>query len=258
MWREIWTVYGGGRDAYGGAAGCFALIPLLGLLSLALTPLLRRQAMMRSLLLATAVIVLVLPFVPNLLSGGTMPYRSLIGVPVALWVMTILALEAGGARMRMLGVGVALLAGLQILVVAGRFQAADAMAARSDERLAAMFYVGIETARAAAGDVGQTKVEFFGAPPPLRMPYPQIETVGARVFDWDGGNPIRIVALYKVLGYAGIDAVSPEERRRLLPQFATMGAWPATTAVRVVDGVTLVKLGDQPDFVHAAIMTNHP
>ena len=93
-------------------------------------------------------------------------------------------------------------------------------------------YTRITEVRAAADAAGQSKVDFFGAPPALRTPYPRVETVGAPVFEWDGGNPYRIAALYRVLGYRGIVAVTPSERARLLPQFAAMPAWPAPDSVR--------------------------
>jgi hypothetical protein len=49
--------------------------------------------------------------------------------------------------------------------------------------------------------------------------------------------------------------VTPQERQSLLPEFAKMDVWPAKDSVRVVGDVTLVKLGDQPDDIHAALMS---
>ena len=228
---EARSVYGGDRDIYGLFAWSFLLIPVPGIVALILTPHLRDRLVTRSMVLALAVAILVLPFAQNLLSGGLMPYRSLIAVPVAVWFLAFAGLEQGGIIVRRVAHTILAFASLQILVIFAQFQAADALAWQHDLRLAEAIYTRITEVRAAADAAGQSKVDFFGAPPALRTPYPRVETVGAPVFEWDGGNPYRIAALYRVLGYRGIVAVTPSERARLMPQFAAMPAWPAPDAV---------------------------
>jgi hypothetical protein len=251
---EMRAVYGGSRGVYGIFAWSFALIPLIGLLALASTNGLRGQPAMRGIALVLSAAMLALPFAQNPLSGGEMPYRSLAAVPAAMWFFAFMGLEAGGNLIFCSAATVAVVAAAQTLYIFALFQAADAVAGRYDERLAGAIYTRIEEAREGSGGREQSKVEFFGAPMRLQTPYPRIETVGAPIFEWEGGNPYRIVSLFKVLGYRKIDPVTKQERINLTPEFGAMAAWPAKSAIRVVGDVTLVKLGDTPGSVHTELM----
>ena len=133
---EARSVYGGDRDIYGLFAWSFLLIPVPGIVALILTPHLRDRLVTRSMVLALAVAILVLPFAQNLLSGGLMPYRSLIAVPVAVWFLAFAGLEQGGIIVRRVAHTILAFASLQILVIFAQFQAADALAWQHDLRLA--------------------------------------------------------------------------------------------------------------------------
>jgi hypothetical protein len=252
---QMMGVYAGNRNVYGSTAWALGLIAPLGLLALGFTARLRGQLPMRLVVLLLSGAILLLPFAQNLVSGGQMPLRTLVSVPIAVWLFLFTGLEAGG----IIGSAtliVAAVATAQILYTSALFAAADAMAKQEDERLAAAIYTRIiEVRQETSAGRQQSKVDFFGSQPTLRTPYPRIETIGAPVFEWDGGSPYRIVSFYNVLGYRKILPVTPQERQSLLPEFAKMDVWPAKDSVRVVGDVTLVKLGDQPDDIHAALMS---
>ncbi len=245
---EMRGVYGGGGSVYGAPARGVLLILALGPLCVVMAPGLRGRLAQQAMLVGLVLAILAVPFAPNLLSGGEMPYRSLVGVPIALWTMVMLALESDRIWLRRAAMGATVLVGLHSLHTAALFHAADVTAARVDERLAAAVYDDVIRARLAAGDRGHSKTAFFGAPADVRMPYPRIETVGALVFRWDGGSSRRIALLMKALGYAEIDPVSRVEWLDLQEAFAAMPIWPAAGSVRVMGEITLVRLGREPEY----------
>ncbi|MBV8915955.1 MAG: hypothetical protein JOZ05_23305, partial [Acetobacteraceae bacterium] len=237
----------------------FALLPVLGILAVVTTPLLRGQAVTRLLALVLTGAVLAAPFAMNLASGGTMPPRTLVAAPAALWFTVLLGLEFGSPWLRRATVLATLAASAQALYVFALFQAADAVAKQRDEQLAAAIYARIAEVRPDLAYGDPIKLDVFGGQP-LRSPYPRVKdsTVGASVFEWDGGNPYRIASLYRVLGYSGIVPVDDEQRRRLLPVFASMPVWPAKGSVRAEGDATLVKLGNTPGNVHDVLLHNAP
>ena len=249
--QQIAMVYGGSEKIYGISAWSFALLPLVTLFTLGLSTNLRTQPVLRFMALAFLSLMLLLPFGLNLMNRGLIPYRSLFSVPLTLWFCVFICLEFGSPLARR-AAGVALVLVLvQSLYIFSLFQASSAIARQYDQRLAEAIYVKIVSAREAGIRPRLPKVDFFGSAsgPGAVYPVPRTETVGRSIFEW--GEAKRIVALYRLLGYADIREVSQQERADLVLEFTDMGVWPDSSSVRVVGDTTLVKLSKTPNEEHA-------
>jgi len=145
---------------------------------------------------------------------------------------------------------------IQCLYTSAEFQATRRLAFQHDVQLAAQIY-GRITAEIPAFDVTKTyRADFYGKQE-FKTVYPEIggSTLSASFFEWDGGNPTRITAFMKILGYSNITTVDSATRTAMLPIFQQMPVWPADGSVRVVDGVILVRLGPEPGLVHQRLMS---
>jgi hypothetical protein len=89
------------------------------------------------------------------------------------------------------------------------------------------------------------KVDFHGKLN-VRSPYPRVKTttLGESFFEWDQGNPMRMVLYMKMMGFYRYEWLSPEEKAAMEPAYAGMPVWPRPGSVRLVDGVVVVKLSE--------------
>src|SRR5262249_26437102 len=85
-------------------------------------------------------------------------------------------------------------------------------------------------------------------------------TIGASFFEWDRGNPYRMVYYMKLIGLPVFNVARPERRFESLDQFVAMPSWPAMGSVRIARDVTiLVKLGEEPNPLYSqALITKDP
>lgn len=77
---------------------------------------------------------------------------------------------------------------------------------------------------------------------------PKVETFGASFFEWEEGNPWRVLYFLQTLGFDDLQGL-PMERRILLIEFAeAMPNWPDEKSVQVVGDTVLVKFGPYSNF----------
>ena len=90
------------------------------------------------------------------------------------------------------------------------------------------------------------KVDFYGYKP-FAAPFKRAwsATGGSSFFEWDGGNPERMIDYMRLIGFTNLVLPTAAERPHL-PLFQTMPVWPAEGSVRLANGIILVKLGLEP------------
>jgi hypothetical protein len=100
------------------------------------------------------------------------------------------------------------------------------------------------------------KIDFYGAKP-FAAPFKRAwsATGGSSFFEWDGGNPERMINYMRLIGFTNLVLPTAAERPALVPVVQTMPVWPAEGSVRLANGTILVKLGAEPgigyrDLVH--------
>lgn len=229
---------------YGVRAPGFQALIILGAIALVIarTP---QSVAQRICNMALGGILLVAPFVMHALSGG-MPVRSVVAAPSVVWLFAMIGLTCGRRWLEFLTSAALVLSVFGILHVVNTMQAVDSYVRAHDRHLAADLYrkvaevnPGFDTAKPVVVDIHGAKL--FDAP----LPRTFSTTWGYSFFEWDGGNPQhRMLPYMRLHGYANLVLATPAQRKENLPLFREMPSWPAVGSVRVIDGMTLIKLGD--------------
>jgi hypothetical protein len=251
--QEYWAVYGGKRAVYGLRYITFPALLLLGMAAIAARA--WRHGRLPVLLVILYMLGMTLiPFAIHPISGGRMPYRTLVSVPYVFWFFAAAAALSPVAWIRRAGVALAIVVSVQCLYTFSSFQAQKRLVLDHDRQLASQIYQRIV---AEIPDFDRTKIypiDFYGAHE-FRTRYKEIgdSTWSASFFEWDGGNPDRIVKFMIILGYSNFAQIDDATRAALLPAEKIMPIWPARGSVQVVDGTVLVRLGKEPGMVHEAL-----
>jgi hypothetical protein len=89
------------------------------------------------------------------------------------------------------------------------------------------------------------RVDFHGFIQPESV-YPVLPTTtnGASFFEWDGGNPYRMVRYMNMIGFHRYVSISEKDREMLSPLYEEMTVWPLKGSIRIANGVVLVKLSE--------------
>jgi hypothetical protein len=114
---------------------------------------------------------------------------------------------------------------------------------RIDHILAGAIYERIAQVTPECTAVKPCKIDFYGAKP-FAAPFKRAcATGGSSFFEWDGGNPERMIDYMRLIGFTNLVLPTAAERPALVPVFQTMPVWPAEGSVRLANGTILVKLG---------------
>ncbi len=197
------------------------------------------------------------PFALNLLTGGNVPYRSLVGVPFAVWLLALCLLRISAtAASRKAVITLLLVVLFQNCYSIAIFDANTRLVATHDELLAEQVYQRIVKVSQPLPRGARQRVEFFGAKS-FVPPYPRVvsSTAGYSFFEWDGGNPWRIISFLHLLGHNDLTEIDVANRNRLRPEFESMPTWPTEGSVKMSGDTVLVKMGDDPGIVHATVVS---
>ncbi|MDX9839271.1 MAG: glucosyltransferase domain-containing protein [Azoarcus sp.] len=189
------------------------------------------------------------PFVMHLFSGG-MPLRTLVAVPAVVWLFALFGLTCGRRWIEGATVLALTFSLFGLLHSSSMMQAADTYRQINDRTLAADIYRRIAEVNPDFDREQQYVVDIHGAKSFDSM-YPRVwsSTWGYSFFEWDGGNPyFRMLPHMRALGYANLTLAAPEQRQENLAHFKGMPTWPAVGSVQLVNGVTLIKLGNTPGY----------
>jgi hypothetical protein len=244
--QQYWAVYGGKRMIYGDRYVTFPVLLLLGMIALA------ARARHRGWPAAVFVVLYMLgmtliPFAIHLISGGRLPYRSLVSVPYVFWFFAAVLVLSHIGWLRRVGIVLVVIVCIQCLYTFSSFQAQKRLVLDHDRALASEIYQRIVTE---IPDFDRRKtypLEFYGAHE-FRNPYKEVQgsTWSASFFEWDNGNSSRILQFMAILGYSNFERIDRATRASLLPALEEMPIWPASGSVRVLDGTILVRLGERP------------
>jgi len=248
--KEYWAIYGGKRAVYGFRYVTFPALLLLGMFALA------ARARERGVKAILAIILYMLgitaiPFAINPVAGGTLPYRTLIAVPYVFWFFAAGAVLSHIPTVRRIAIALVILVSIQCLLTFSTFQAQKRLVLDHDRLLASELYQRIVGEIPDFDRSNTYRIDFYGAHE-FHAIYRETDgsTWSASFFEWDGGNPRRIVDFMKIIGYSNFVQVDPMTREALLPIMEEMPIWPAAGSVRVVDGSILVRLGQKPGIRH--------
>jgi hypothetical protein len=246
---EILKIYGGSKQVYGQNSP-FYLLGFGCVIAIALH--LRHRGLLAVVCgFGLIGIVVLAPFILHPLSRGFVAYRSLVAIPYVIWLCGALILGLRNRPLRVAGLALVALTAFESLYTLSLFQAANYLVRDHDRLLAQQIYSRIAAAHPNFDVNRPYSVEFYGAKS-FQAPYPRVasSTVGHSFFEWDLGNPQRIVLFMNMLGYANLTQIPGDRRPELIAELNIMPVWPNEGSVKVVQGVTLVRLGKEPGIVH--------
>jgi len=190
------------------------------------------------------------PFFFSLI-GGTLPTRSLLSMPYIAWIIGIIVITKIQQYQSSFLVNAALVILLaatmiQSLFINGTYNAASFLVDRHDSLLAASIYNRLNSLDT---NSNSTEPIFLGIKGQINYvsPFPvgSGSTMGASFFDWDGGNPNRMIAYMNMLGYRRVRVLDNLIVRSRSEQIKTMKAWPSPGSLtKISANEYLLKLSD--------------
>lgn len=249
---EAGQIYTGSDAIFGVSLGAVGLLLMIGFVALYnMLPNWRGRVVVFVMLLGC----IATPFLLNLLAGGAtrIPYRSMVGIPYVVWFFAMLAVYKSVPLIKKLAVIVITILIFQLVNAHSTYNAATQLALEHDKMLAGEIYHRIVEKLPANDLISHYRVDFYGAKSFNSVfSYIPTSTIGHSFFDWDGGNPHRIVTFMRLIGYEDIATIDCDQRNTLIKYYEDMPAWPSKGAVRQVGDVFLVKMGNRPGLTHVA------
>lgn len=236
--------YFGDINYYGVRASGFPALITFGAIAMVIVraPISRSQ---RTFNIALGCVLLVAPFVMHALSGR-MPVRSVVAAPFVFWLFTMIGLTCGRRWLEFLTSAALVLSLYGIFHAANTMQAVDTYVRAHDRHLAADLYRRIAEVNPEFDTAKPIVIDIHGAKHfSASLPRTFSSTWGFSFFEWDGGNPYyRMLPYMHLQGYTNLRLATNAQREGNLQHFRDMPSWPAAGSVRIVDGVTLIKLGN--------------
>ncbi len=199
-------------------------------------------------LIAAAVVLSVIVCIVN---QGVLPYRTLLGTPIAIAGVVFCASQLDWRPARWVLAVASALCFLAFAEIGTRLYYGSYIAWLDDRALGEQILSRID----ALADLPTQRpipVEFAGFHDwPASDQIPNVgagSTMGASFFGWDGGNPERILPFLKTLGRFDFEVITPEQRRAVNREVEAMPSWPRAGSIRVVDSAVVVKFGPYSEW----------
>jgi hypothetical protein len=203
----------------------------------------------RILLKVLAAVCLFAPFSLSLLAGSGIPLRAIVAAPYVIWLFTIIALGNRSRLLKMLSILAVCVGIFQILYISSKAAANRQLTQQHDVMLATSIYERIISAHPDFDPNKTYKIDLFGRAPVHKIfSSGKGSTATGSFFEWDGGNVHRMIYFMHLIGYSNIEYLDKDKRLELIPQYDDMPVWPAQGSVKVVDDITLIKLGETKGY----------
>jgi hypothetical protein len=240
-------VYGGSASIYANSIHVFGLVIALafgGLLAAALRTSL--GVAQRLFICLLGVLLLLMPFVVGIFTGGNIPVRFMVALPVVVSGVTVLGMRLKGRGFRLIIGACIFYCVFQFVVSINYLNSSSHLALQADRLLASHVISRIEEARTAAGLKKLKYLEVVGyRRSPASALMPKAETFGASFFEWDQGHASRIIVFIRTLGYYNeVEAMPAERRGQVVGVASAMPEWPAAGSVKIDDDAVIIKFGD--------------
>ena len=197
--------------------------------------------------IATAAILAAILLIPGaliLVSGTEMPLRTFVAAPAALMIIFLLAYRVSSNQfVRNALTTLLVLFVIQCMYINSTQQAQAWVTQRHDLVLAgALNHDIMSLVEVREGE--KVTLDFHGFQESHNV-FPRAPTVllGKSFVEWTRNHHGRLVFYLNLTGFYWYEATTDEEHVRLKPLYSDMPVWPRPGSIRIVDGVTLVKLG---------------
>lgn len=188
------------------------------------------------------------PFFFSLVGGG-LPTRSLLPLPYVAWIIGVVVITKiqqnqysflfNAALVLLLATTV-----IQSIYINGAYSAASFLVDRHDSLLAASIYNRLNSLD---DNDNPASPIFLGIKGRINYasPFPTGwgSTIGASIFDWDGGNPGRMIAYMNMLGYNRVKLLEASAVRSRDEELKQMNTWPSPgSLIKIGENEYLLKL----------------
>jgi hypothetical protein len=187
------------------------------------------------------------PFILHLLNRGEMPARSLIALPFVAATIIYLGFQSSNRSLRILILLMSAFVLFRFGVIDNRYQNATNVALEADRLLANRIIDRMDHLNLPSTTTHPFELVGFLARDKSFI-FLKKETLGASFFEWDAGNPGRVISFLKILGYTKLKGLSYQERLSLVPYTKEMPSWPADGSLKTIKGVIVLKLGEYSDY----------
>lgn len=193
------------------------------------------------------------PFLLLLVTGPGLPLRAMVALPYVIWLSALLTLTFQRGAAWIISLLVFAVFQLQIINLTSQYIVTATMSQQQDRAM------GFEIGRRMLTLRGEDSVDkpiwldTYGYDEQVSASlYARAETstTSGSFFKWDFGNPVRISAYLRVLGFGPVRAVPPAMRSAFTKQFEEMPVWPQEGALRRSGDFYLLKLGKTPGAAH--------
>lgn len=239
--HKIYKLVSGVDPSYLGWGWAILLLPWLGCLAclrFAATQVGRPFAL--SMIVMTAIMILLATFSLVILSAGTLPVRAIIGFPLLCAVLGTLGFRLL-KRWPILRLATLLYSILICIWLSSFLFGLDNLARQRDEVMATK--ISTEINRIVPANTRVVQVVFVGEWTHEHVQgVTSIEVFGTSFFQQDGGNPYRIAMFMRLAGNTNIEPNKVSRIKPYIAQVEAMPSWPSAGAVARINDVVVVKL----------------
>jgi hypothetical protein len=179
-----------------------------------------------------------------LLNGMPLPYRTMMAFPLMIGILWWFTYRQSGSILRKIMLLVALVLAINNTYTNTRLFYSSQVVWQADRDMANRIVERIYNLDPPLIN-GKLKVVFIG-----HYGYSKNELFirsgmhGASFFDWDSGNPQRMVALFKTIGINEIQLISTDEFNNIGNQVDQMPCWPEKCSVALINDIVVVKFSE--------------
>ncbi len=196
-----------------------------------------------------SIALLLSPFLLHFISGGySLPSRSMVSLPYVVWLLSLMIMFSRNYLSRIFGAIVVLILLIQQSSALGQYAAATRIGQMNDRHLASDIYIRMSYANPNFNPDDTHILDIYGYKT-IDTIYPRVptSTINSSFFDWDAGNMSRIVSYMRLVGYSNIRMIDKSLIEKNVNYFRNMPKYPNIGSVQYIDGIYLIKLGDNPD-----------
>lgn len=244
---ELGSIYGGYAPIFLGQGFYYKLlaVALMSVTAWHLVRLGKRRWAAGIISFALVVVILIAPFLQHPTAGGFMPYRTLVGVPVAISVIVLFAMETAPKLLRrwlFLPLAVPLL--IEFSAINNIQYYSGHWRAERDKMIASQIVLRLEDL---APNQTTYRIAVVGAGPvyndPLVRPV-QSSTLAYSIFEVTGGNHRRIANYLRFLSDVPFLPANQEQLEKAIEFAPQMPIWPVPGSVAQLHDIFVIKFGE--------------
>lgn len=203
------------------------------------------------------IVLILIPFILNLLSGGNLPERTLFAVPFAYWFVVVMTLQSPYSGIRLTGKALMLIVAFQYFQLLNFASFSQYYVSIHDQLVASQIYQRVSQEIDHYDRNKVYPIDFVG---PLNFPNDgrnlrgHNAVTGSSIFEWaNNSDPNRPIAFLSLFGMGKFKPIDNQKRATIIAQIDQMPLWPDKGSVRNINGIIIVKFGDYPKDIRNKI-----